>query len=67
MYQIEIKYNKDNEWFELWQHILNVPKDILFPVKYSNFIDFDTNKKYLVEKAVSLFNIKYYQIIFTNG
>jgi hypothetical protein len=46
-YKLEIKYNKDQDWFELWQHILNNPNDELYPIKYSNFISFNKNKNIL--------------------
>jgi hypothetical protein len=62
MYLIEIVYNKNQDWFELWQHSLNYPEDILFPIKYSNFIDFNKNKKLLMDRAIRDFNIKYNQI-----
>jgi|GEM_PF-5802765 len=64
---IEIKYNKNYQWYELWQHFLNNPKDILYPINYSNNIWHCYSKDFLIKMAIEKFKINYYQIKFTNG
>jgi len=60
--KIEIRYRENYDDYELWQHILNKPKDILFQINYSNLIWSDKNKDFITRMAMNKFNIPHYRI-----
>jgi len=64
-FKIEIRCRENSDNFELWQHFLNEPKDILFPIKYSNLIWTDNSLKFITQMAIEKFNLRYNQINFT--
>lgn len=52
--RIEIRYDEFYERFELWEVFYN-PKDILYPIQWSNFWDFNKNREVLIYIAKKQF------------
>ena len=65
-FYIEIRKRQNYGDFELLQHFLTEPKDILFPISHNYNIWGCDCEKFITEMAIKEFGIEYHQIKFTN-